>query len=549
MLKGISVPVRDTLVFPDKYTATKVFEDYMMAVVRAIPTLQPLVVTDFGARGSGADDTRAFQNAIDAAAKQGGGSLVIPSGTYSIGTLTIPAGDGPIELIGQGDSSVLKRIGGLDAGKGLIDILRSNVSIGQLAIDGDVTTATGLFYNQDFLTAGVNDPMADCLTRNTSVWVHGPASNFRCDRVTWQHTGGYALLLDCQSGSISDVQIVNCRFLNNRPHLFGAPGGNAIFGSWTGGIFVKGDGRASNPGSVLKRMLVMACTWRRNTGNCFWQHLYALDELHEEIVAFGNLFEDCGLDGILIGGVTGGAVNSNVFRRVGYVCESDTARAVPRWLTNVQATALDSSGLVKGVMYANNSFLSINGGCMDLDCHGDSAIIGNACRIPFPDEMEYEEDQIAIIGPNNNGSASYGINLGNTNNTLWGGRNVQISGNTFINFRLSAIRLYSARNCHVSSNTIIVPDAPLAPPIVMGPGGTGVNQRSSGNVIRGNVIQYSPASAAPAVFEDPAVDPLVATDVNHVFGNCPILGNGNAVEFQKDPNSGSIVYGMQVWFP
>ncbi|MDQ2941293.1 MAG: right-handed parallel beta-helix repeat-containing protein [Chloroflexota bacterium] len=45
-------------------------------------------VIDFGARGDGAtDDARAIQAALDAAARAGGGTVLLPAGTYQIGTL------------------------------------------------------------------------------------------------------------------------------------------------------------------------------------------------------------------------------------------------------------------------------------------------------------------------------------------------------------------------------------------------------------------------------------------------------------------------------
>lgn len=51
-------------------------------------------VADFGAKGDGvADDTQAFQDALDAARSNGGGVVFAPSGTYRIdGTLLVPTG-------------------------------------------------------------------------------------------------------------------------------------------------------------------------------------------------------------------------------------------------------------------------------------------------------------------------------------------------------------------------------------------------------------------------------------------------------------------------
>jgi hypothetical protein len=192
--------------------------------------------------------------------------------------------------------------------------------------------------------------------------------------------------------------------------------------------------------------------------------------------------------------------------------------------------------------------LSINGGCMDLDGHGDSAITGNVCRIPYPGEPEYDEDQIAFTGPNDDGSVSYGINTGNTNDTPWGGANMQISGNQFINLPGGAIRLFGARNTEVANNNIIVPDAPVLPPIAYGPLSASINRRPRNNTIRFNRIQYSPAAPAPCIYEDGQYSAFTVDEVNYVYGNL-VLGNGIATEFEKDPASGSPTYASTIWFP
>lgn len=525
--------------------ATKIFQDWALSVQSALPIFQPLVLPP----GNGqSNDTAAWNAMIRRAIAQGGATIIAPPGTYLLDTVTFPAGNVPITILGSGGLTILRRNSNLAPGAGMLDIFGSNVTLDSLTIDGNVTVPTGLFYNADFAGIGANDPMAASLTNNSSIWLHGPASNFNLQRVTIQHTGGYAVLIDSLSGEITDVVIQNCHFLNNRPHLFGF-GGPAIYGSWTGGVFLKGDGRATNPGRMIKRFFMQGCAFRRNTGNQCWMHAYGLDEMHRTFLVVDNLFEDIGLDGVLAGAVIGGAVSQNVLHRIGYICATDTDDPVPRWLPNLQATAIDSSGLVIGVNYQGNSITSANGGGLDLDGHADSSLMGNLVRIPVVGDPDYDEDRIAISGIANAGSTSYGINLGNTSNTPQGGKNVTISGNTLLNLSAGGVRLYSARNCLVSANDIVAPDAPVAPPIALGPGGPGANQRSTGNVIKHNRFAYNPAVAAPFVFEDPSVAPFTADDVNYCFGNCPIIGAGGlATEFQKDPSSGSPTYLETPWF-
>ena len=549
----IQVPYRDILIeLQDQLRmgfATKRMQDWMLAVTTALPTYQPLVVTDFGAGGNGTrDDTPALQKAVNQAAANGGGTIIIPPGTYAIGSVQTPTGDTPITLLGAGSATILKRRADLADGAGLLDILGSNVTLDSLVIDGDVTTPAGLLYNGGFTGSVPNDPMASSLTKNTSVWLHGPARNFLAQRVTWQHSGGYAVLIDATSGGISDVRLLDCLLQNCRPHLFGITAGQELYGSWTGGIHVQGDGRLANAGRVLRSFAVERCRFLRMTGNALWSHSYGLDELHEDFRFFANYFLDVGLDGIEVGAVTGGAVSGNVFRRIGYVTMTDSDQSVPRWLQNLNATALDSSGLVKGVPYEGNSFLSVNGGNLDLDSHGYSVIAGNVCRIPYPGESEYDEDQIAISGPMNNGSYSYGVNLSNSSNTPWGAVNITLAGNSFINLRAGAARLFAARRCTFTANDIIASDNSVYPPVGLGPIGPGPNQRCYENRVAHNKIHYAPAAAAPAVIEDETMGAFTAAEANSVFGNCPIGGNGLATEFHPSPNSGSVHYTEQVWF-
>ena len=531
--------------------ALDALQKYFVNVNAALISLNRVVnVADFGARGNGtADDSIAVQLAINTALKNGGGIVFFPQGDFRINFVTVPAGSAPITFMGQGPATTIRRLGVITPGVGMFDILGANVSFSDMVIDGDKTTPTGLQYNADFLGINGNDPMANSLTQNTSVWVHGPTSNVTFVRMRFQHAAGYSVLVDALSGDITDISFIQCKVINNRPTLFGTSASPLIYGSWNGGIFLKGDGRTLTAG-VISNVLVTQCDFERNTGNCLWQHTYGLVRLHSNVRFMGNFFLDCGLDGILVGGNTGGVVDTNVFRRIGYTTLTDTDQSIPRWLTGLNATALDSSGMVIGVPYTNNSFLNINGGGLDLDSHGYSTIEGNICRVSYPYDPEYDEDRVAISGINGTGATGYGCNLGNTGNTPQGASNVSIVGNTFINLSAGSVRLFAGRDCLVASNDIIAPDAPIAPPVSLGPIGVGPNQRATGNKICHNRVTYNPGSPAPVVFEDDTITPFVGTDINQVFGNCPISPAGSlATEFQSAAGSGSPTYAETVWFP
>ncbi len=318
--------------------ATKIFDDWLRGINKAVTDIQPLIITRFGARGNGlADDTPAFVAAMAVLLRQGGGTLLIPPGTYNISSFQTPLGTIPITILGQGDSSIIFGKYAAGAGRGHIDVLGSHFRLDSLVIDGNRTNPVGLFYNDagpnGFMGVGGNDPMHPNLSADSSVRVHGGVSDFQCERVLFTHAAGYSALIDAgEPGGIDDVSFLSCRFQNNRQSLFGIPGGDAKFGGWGGVLYINGDGRLSAPGRVLRGLRVSGCRFVRNDGNCCWSHLYGLDDLHSDFQITDNYFLDCGLDGVLVGGVTGGAVNGNVFRRIGYTTLTDTDRSVPRWL-------------------------------------------------------------------------------------------------------------------------------------------------------------------------------------------------------------------------
>lgn len=504
---------------------------------------------NFGARMDGSDDTGPYQNAINYLVQNGGGVLSIPNGMLSTQSITVPSTAPPIYIYGQGTSTVHVRRGGLPAGKGLLDLFDSNLTLSNMVLDGATMTPVGMQYNKDFPgVSGASDPYSASLTTNSTVWVHGGASNLSFEFIRFQHAGGYSLLLDATQSVVSDVHLDRCQFFNNRPTLFGTTPGQLVYGSWNGGIFAKGDGRTANSG-VVRGLLVSRCHFERNTGNCLWSHNWGLNALNEDFRFTDNYFLDCGLDGILCGVATSGVVKGNVFRRIGYTTINDTSRSVPRWLQGLNATGLDSSGLVLNIIYVDNSFLNVNGGCIDLDSHGQSVIGNNVMRISTPDDPAYDEDQVAISGAGNAGSTSYGINLSNTSNTALGAANMKIGNNEIANMKEGAIRLYAARRVNVRGNGIVAPADSAIAPITMGPIGAGPNQRCYDNKIVGNDIDYNPATGAPCIVEDDTYSQFLSSEVNTVCANVPITPQGTlATEFQKSPHSGSPTYSEQVWF-
>jgi hypothetical protein len=490
-----------------------------------------LSVTMFGAKGDGVtNDAPAFAATIEAAVSVGGGEIFIPRGTYKLDEpVTLDSSVTRIKFTGCGSSSIVMRGADLPDGEGLFDIFGTDIEFANFTVDGQVTTPATMQYGQFD-----PNPMITAFTKNTSFWVHGGAKRLSWHRMTVRHTGGYAILLDATSdGDIVGVKISKSLFENNRPHLFGFDAGDLNYGSWTGGVHYQGDGA----NYAVSDLLVEGCTFRRNTGNCCWGHLYAFGKIHSNIRRKGNYFEDCGLDGILMGGEVGGCVEGNQFRRIGYICLDDSSASTPKRLQGAWAVAIDSAGLVRGVNVVGNTIVSANGGSIDLDGYSQGVISGNTCIMPSSGEPEYTEDKIAQTGPGGTGNNwTYGINAGNTNNIEIPGTGITVTGNTFINMGGGAIRMYCSRNSVIQGNNIIHPATANFPPIALGNTGTGPYQRARGNVVIENKIEYSPVALSAAVVEDASIAPFEATDKNWVAGN---RLTGNCFEFQKHASSGS----------
>jgi hypothetical protein len=342
--------------------------------------------------------------------------------------------------------------------------------------------------------------------------------------------------------------------VNNRPTLFGLAAGQLIYGSWNGGILAKSDGRTAlgAQSGIVSGLLVQGCFFERNNGNCLFSHGYGFNRFNTQFRYIGNYFSTCGLDAILVDVVSGGSVEGNVMRRIGYTTLSDSSPFVPRWLPGLNATGLDS-GVVKGVNYIGNSFLSVNGGFIDLDSHSLGSVSSNICRVPYPDEPEYIQDLIAQTGPTNSGNASYGLNLAVNYDLAEGGEYINIIGNTLLNLPSGCMRLYASRYCNVTGNIMQQPTGGGYAPIQLGPNGANAYNRCYGNNITGNQFIYSAATALPCVLEDDSLsggNPMTAGEANTVCNNNPIQPSGtSAIEFQKAAGSGSVVYSEQVWFP
>ena len=156
-------------------------------------------VKDYGALGDGAaDDTSAIQSALDDASSRGGGTVLIPAGTYSTSkTIRIPGG---VALIGSGvSSSVLRaRDGSMNP---LLETGGDDGLVSDLKLDG-------------------NDANAD--DTDAIVILHSFWKVIHCEVTAWGNwavavytnsPGGSYRSPSAVSASLKDIEIVGNRFV------------------------------------------------------------------------------------------------------------------------------------------------------------------------------------------------------------------------------------------------------------------------------------------------------------------------------------------------
>lgn len=479
-----------------------------------------------------ANDSAALQDAIDSVASTGNRNVLQIAGTstaYRLNTqIVIPSN---VYLVGDGGKSKFRRGANLAAGEAMFSVVGENCGLIDIEIDGDVTTSAGVDY------ATISDPMAANFTLNTSVWIRSGAKNVKLQRVTVQHTGGYAVIIDARTGDIREVLLDGCQFKNNRPHKFG-PAGDMNYGSWTGGVLYTHDGTSFG----VHGLHVRNCHWRRCTGNCLWGHGYAFNALHTGHVYSDLSFEDFGLDAFEPGNTIGAVVSNIRTRRGGFLHSTDIDTASPLTNPNTYSVAFDSTGCNQGMSITGLTVLSQNGGAIDLDGMHDSTFAGVTLSNHLPGDPLYIADSVASFGP------TKGVQTGNS---FYGkaGRNITFQALTILNFNTNAISLKNAKNCHFDVNIYHPSTASSVPVLVFCVRGENqtyaqwqadsTEHRSYNNTIEG-IISYSGGNfgVAEVAYNDGVNSySFNAADNNRV--NVRMLGTGNLGSWLKHSSSGS----------
>jgi hypothetical protein len=507
----------------------------------------------FSAVESGADPTGVRDSAPgiikawNAAQASGGGVIWFNPGTYSLLTpivLAPPSSGGPnppVTFMGAGRATKFLRGANMPAGQGMFDVTATDVTFSNFLVDGAVTTPQGVVY------ADVVDPRSVLFTQNSSFWVHSGSSRITWSEIVSTHTGGYSAFVDADTADITDLFFYRYQMENNRPFLFGLTATDCNYGAWPGGVFFSGNGVTST--AMVRRARFLGCSARRVNGTAFWLgHLSGFSSLHEDIQIVDTFCEDIGRDPIQPGGVVGMVIDSMQIRRPGYVTYDDTSQSTPRWLSGQWAVGVDC-GVCYGMLINNVHIVSPNGGGMDIDGCQWVTISNFSIRVPLPTDPEYIEDQVGLAGWAGAGTpggpnAAYGILLAQAYYNVMGEGGHEISAGQIVNCSNGAVKIYGSQNSNIHGLNIYHPAAQSGAPIQLGnlspvAAGPGNNGISKGNTISGNRIQYAPATALPCVNEVGGEAPYTSAAVNMILGN-PVVQPSNAVEFSKDPASGSI---------
>lgn len=495
--------------------------NYSSSVVRNLNTKlgETPSVLDFGANPSGTDATSAIQAGLNSVFSRGGGVLLLTPGDWNItgDGLNIPSN---VLLQGQGPQCKILRGASLNAGRAVINFsTATQAGIAGFRIDGNVDTAAPVTY-ASFST----DPMHATLTQDSSVWLHSDNSQILIQDIEFYHSGGYSILADADTNNIDGLEILGNYFHDCRPHSFGTATGSCTNGAWTGGVFLRGDCRASASKLFsVKNVLVQGNTFKRMLGNAVWMHSYGVsttaDAHHQNIRIINNNFEDCALDAVEIGNLRGFDILGNTFHRIGYVTFTDSDTPTVSNPGYTVPVAIDCSGYAEGGNIQGNSGWSITGEYIDADGFRSGTILGNTFHQPLSGELDYTLDGIAGISS----LQPTGINLGDT--SLNGGAtDVVIAGNHIRGCRTAGLRLNFAKHCTVQGNRIVQDPSSIEAPIQLFASTSGGGATTAfSNLIENNYISYSGTHFAIEEAGDPAAWAGCTNTIfnNRVEGSCP----------------------------
>ena len=303
-----------------------------------------------------------------------GPARVLPPGIIELHSEMIVEGD----LAGDPSGSVLRMMPDFQ-GRAAI-VVRGSALLRHFSIEGNRETnevRTGLPpYDVPFAR----------FTPGNGILVERVAG-VRIERVGFREIAGFAVLVHGSRHVVIDSVHVGHSGSRN-------PEGR---NNTTGGILLEGgttDFRVTNSTFAYVR------------GNGVWTHsLYSAPRNARGLIA-ANHFSTIGRDAVQAGHAFDIRIEHNRGTHIGY----------PRDVVDAEPAALDTAGNVERSRYAWNTFLDINGKCIDLDGFHDGEVIQNDCA-----KVE-----------------GYGIVMNNTNPDMQS-RNVRVMGNALSGVRYGGI--------------------------------------------------------------------------------------------------------------
>lgn len=225
--------------------------------------------TPYSATGDGtSDDTAAIQSAMAAAGAAGGGTVVLPTGSYSVTSLTIPS---DVILTSLGGATLLHRSG---ATQSCVNLPNSNSVLRDVEVDGNAANQANSVLGVS--VGGVRNRVEGCYVHDVK-WdgiAVGGGSRHNVTDCTVVTTGRFGITVNWNGVTATNHVIVN---------------GNHVEASVAGALGIVGVG---------EHIVFVGNTTKDHGGD----GIAAYNALNQDIVCSGNTFENPGNHGIHLGG-------------------------------------------------------------------------------------------------------------------------------------------------------------------------------------------------------------------------------------------------------
>jgi hypothetical protein len=399
---------------------------------------------------------------VQADLSRGTGVIVLPPGeTHITKPLEIPKGSRKLTLQGDPRGSTLVMDTGFQGSAAIVLREAEDVTLNSFIIRGNRKSLDSDWY------LPLNEaPFADYYSDNGIVVRKSAGVTIR--DMVFREIRAFPVLVNASRNlQVDGVTIEDCGTLNR-----------AGRNNTTGGILLE---------EGVEGFDVRYSTIRRITGNAIWTHSYSRSPRQADGRIRNNTIEGVGRDAIQVGHATRISVTGNEGRDLGFPAE---------WVdveNHGVAVALDTAGNVDHAVYAGNSFVDVNGQCIDLDGFHDGEVTSNSCMNTKALESYPALHFGVVFGNNDPGMEATGITV--SRNRLDGfaygavfliGRGNRVENNVFTRVNLAhcgSTPLSARCNYAVAEQ----PDLLRTGIYLAANGGRASVNRN--NIIRGNVIE------------------------------------------------------------